>query len=117
MPSPSASLRVCGSFALLGGVLVLVGYVLPVAFFSYMPEGLIRPFSDDNLLLALAALVVIGTSAVAVWGSKWSPRLAALCFAVALAGLFTHLFWTQFTFFSGWGMNFYRSHPTQLARG
>ncbi len=117
MLSPSASLRVGGSVALLGGVLVLVGYVLPVAYVTYMPERVIKPFNNDDLLLALAALVVVITSAVAVWRLKWSPRLAALCLSGALVGLFTHLFWTSFTFFSGWGMNFYQSHPTHLAAG
>jgi hypothetical protein len=99
MSSLSTPLRVGGSVALLGGVLVLVGYVLPVAFVTYMPERITKPFNNDDLLLALAALVVVSTSAIAVWGSKWSLRLAALCLAVALVGLVAHLFWTHLTFF------------------
>src|SRR5206468_11201625 len=96
--------------------LVLVGYMLPLASVSYStgkgPSWLI---GNDNWLLALAALVVISTSAASIW--KRSPRLAGLCFAVALGGLLTHLFWTQLTLFSGWGMNFYVSHSVQLVAG
>lgn len=118
MQSPSASLRVSATFTLMGGVLVLVGYMLPLARVSYStgkgPSWLI---GNDNWLLALAALVVISTSAASLWRSKQSPRSAGLCFAVALAGLLTHLLWTQLTLFSGWGMNFYVSHSVHLAAG
>ena len=118
MPSPSASLRVSATFTLLGGVLVLVGSVLPLARVSSStgesPSWLI---GNDNWLLGLAALVVISTSAAFLWSSKRSPRLAGLCFGVALAGLLIQLFWTYLTLFSGWGMNFYVSHSVQLAAG
>src|SRR5712692_10513499 len=90
MQPPSAFARLGAILGIVGGVLVLVGYLLP--FVSVSTGELV---GDANPLLALAALVVISTSARSALGSRRSPWLVGLCFAGAVGGLLSHLCFSQ----------------------
>jgi hypothetical protein len=103
--------RVGAIFGIVGGVLVLLGYLLP--FVSVSTGELV---GDANPLLALAALVVISTSARSAWGSRRSPRRVGLCFAAAVGGLLSHLGFSQLVLqIAGYRID--ASFPTQLAVG